>query len=188
MNIGKLLRKTPRTQKNSPHSDLAPKPKKRYELDIYFTANFHAKAAEWGLTEAHARHVFYEGDSVTGKENMKIALVKGEEIGIYVIRDRDTNQPVVTSIWKRQCRKLGRQEIRSSPLILPPPALGRRPSQSSKTVSAPAGRPLQPPSSGISRGQRVYAGSSPATRPFMAIPPVHGCSIRAGLGQWSAHP
>ena len=78
------------------------KPKRRSELDIYFTQNFHAKATEWGLTEAHARHVFYEGDTV--KENMKVATYKGEEIGIYVFRDRDTNQPVITSIWKRPVR------------------------------------------------------------------------------------
>ena len=26
---------------------------------------------------------------------------KGEEIGIYVFRDEQTNQPVITSIWKR---------------------------------------------------------------------------------------
>jgi hypothetical protein len=68
-------------------------------LDIYFSQNFRAKASMWGLTEDHARYVYYEGDSV--KTNMKVATVKGEEIGIYVFRDRDTNQPVITSIWKR---------------------------------------------------------------------------------------
>src|SRR4051812_7658547 len=110
MNIGDLIRKIPRTTKNRPQLNSESKPKKRYELDIYFTDNFHAKADKWGLTEAHARHVFYEGDPVKGKgkENMKVATIKGEEIGIYVFRDRDTNQPVVTSIWKRQFQ--GRNE------------------------------------------------------------------------------
>jgi hypothetical protein len=70
--------------------------------DFYFTSNFHAKAKEWGLTEDHARHVYYEGDTV--KENMKVATYKGEEIGIYTFHDRLTNQPVITSIWKRQPR------------------------------------------------------------------------------------
>ena len=50
----------------------------------------------------HARYVFYEGDPVKGKENMKIATYKGQEIGIYAFRDRETNQPVITSIWKRK--------------------------------------------------------------------------------------
>ena len=33
---------------------------------------------------------------------MKVAKYKGQEIGIYVFRDEQTNQPVITSIWKRQ--------------------------------------------------------------------------------------
>ena len=101
MNIGKLIRKTIRGQDPEPHGEPS---KSRSERDIYFTDNFHAKATEWGLTEEHARHVFYEGDPVKGKENMRVASYKGEEIGIYVFRDRETNQPVVTSIWKRQFR------------------------------------------------------------------------------------
>jgi hypothetical protein len=80
----------------------ARKSRRRSERDIYFTQNFHAKARQWGLSEDHARFVFYEGDAV--KANMKVARYKGEEIGIYVFRDRDTNQPVVTSIWKRRFR------------------------------------------------------------------------------------
>ncbi len=71
---------------------------------MYFTSNFHAKAKEWGLTEEHARFVYYEGEPVKGKENMKVAMYKGEELGIYVFHDRLTNQPVVTSIWKRPKR------------------------------------------------------------------------------------
>jgi len=35
---------------------------------------------------------------------MKVARYKGQEIGIYVFRDRETNQPVITSIWKRRFR------------------------------------------------------------------------------------
>src|SRR5215210_275589 len=101
MNIGKLIKKTFSRSDPEPHKE---PPKKRYEMDIYFTAQFHAKAAEWGLTEDHARHVFYQGDVVKGKENMKVVTYKGEEVGIYVFRDRDTNQPVITSIWKRQFR------------------------------------------------------------------------------------
>jgi hypothetical protein len=65
---------------------LARNPRSRSELDIYFTDNFHAKVDEWGLTEDHARYVFYEGGTV--KENMKVATYKREEIGIYVFRDR----------------------------------------------------------------------------------------------------
>src|SRR4051812_26046503 len=108
MNFGNLLRKIPRTPKNRPQATPQPKPQKRYELDIYFTANFHAKAAASGLTEDHARHVFYQGDPVTGKENMRVATYKGQEIGIYAFRDREMNQPVITSIWKRPSR--GRTE------------------------------------------------------------------------------
>jgi hypothetical protein len=105
MSIGKIIRDTLRmTGRRETPSPSPVQPKKRSELDIYFTSNFHAKAAEWGLTEDHARHVFYQGDPVKGKENMKIATYKGQEIGIYVFRDRDTNQPVITSIWKRPFR------------------------------------------------------------------------------------
>ncbi len=31
-------------------------------------------------------------------------VYRGEEIGIYVFHDRQTNQPVITSIWKRTPR------------------------------------------------------------------------------------
>jgi len=107
MNIGKLISKVLRNSETISHKEALAPPKTRSERDMYFTDNFHAKAAEWGLTEAHARHVFYEGDTVKqdGKPtNMKTATLKGEEIGIYIFRDRDTNQPVITSIWKRQLR------------------------------------------------------------------------------------
>ena len=104
MDLSKIVRKYLRIPSTETIAKRLSKPKKRYELDIYFTDNFHAKADKWGLTEAHARHVFYEGDPVPGKENMKVATIKGEEIGIYVFRDRETNQPVITSIWKRQLR------------------------------------------------------------------------------------
>ena len=40
--------------------------------------------------------------------NMKVAAYNGEEIGIYVFRDRETNQPVITAIWKRQFGKQDR--------------------------------------------------------------------------------
>ncbi len=72
-----------------------------YLDDFYFTDNFHMKAKEWGLTEDHAKRVYYEGDRVRGrgKENMKVMNYKGEEIGIYVFHDRETNKPVVTAIW-----------------------------------------------------------------------------------------
>lgn len=108
MNIGKIIRKAlhfPDNDQRDPNRIARKKP--RYELDIYFTENFSAKAKQWGLTEDHARLVFYEGDIVkqNGKPtNMKVLLHKGEEIGIYVFRDRDTNQPVITSIWKRRFR------------------------------------------------------------------------------------
>src|SRR3712207_4134700 len=70
--------------------------------DFRFTRNFAARAKEWGLSEEHARLVYYEGDTV--KANMKVLTYKGEEIGIYVFHDRETNVPVVTSIWKRRRR------------------------------------------------------------------------------------
>lgn len=105
MNIGQIIRKIlhfPEKDQRDPNAIARKKP--RHELDIYFTENFSAKAKQWGLTEDHARLVFYEGDIVKqhGKPtNMKVMPHKGEEIGIYVFRDRDTNQPVITSIWKR---------------------------------------------------------------------------------------
>ena len=108
MDIGKIIRKSLRiSERSSQKSPTETKPKRRSEMDIYFTAQFHAKAAQWGLTEDHARLVFWEGDVVKqdGKPtNMKVAKYKGEEIGIYVFRDEQTNQPVITSIWKRQLR------------------------------------------------------------------------------------
>jgi hypothetical protein len=76
--------------------------KQTFLQDIYFTRNFYAKADAQGLTEDHARFVFYEGDNVPGKTNMKTATYKGQTLGIYVFRDEQTNQPVVTSIWVRR--------------------------------------------------------------------------------------
>src|SRR5687767_14437337 len=103
MNIRDLVKKSLRIgQKSQGSVGSLPRLKRRSELDIFFTAQFHAKAREWNLTEEHARFVFYEGDTI--KENMKAANYKGQEIGIYVFRDRETNQPVITSIWKRQFR------------------------------------------------------------------------------------
>ena len=105
MNPGKLIKDFLRIPvKSSEHPVTETLPKPRSEMDIYFTAQFHAKAEQWGLTEDHARFVFWEGDPVKGKENMKVATYKGQEIGIYVFRDEQTNQPVITSIWKRQFR------------------------------------------------------------------------------------
>src|SRR4051812_40321801 len=102
MRIGDFIRNRVSPLQKSGASQEPQKPKKRSELDIYFTAQFHAKAEQWGLTEDHARFVFWEGDPVKGKENMKVAMHMGQEIGIYVFRDEQTNQPVITSIWKRQ--------------------------------------------------------------------------------------
>ena len=36
---------------------------------------------------------------------MRVMVYRGEEIGIYVFHDRLTNQPVITSIWKRPASK-----------------------------------------------------------------------------------
>ena len=82
-----------------------PVPQNTFLQDIYFTSNFHARAKECGLTEEHARLVYYEGDAVPGKENMKVMSYKGEELGVYAFRDRLTNQPVITAIWKRSPRR-----------------------------------------------------------------------------------
>ena len=101
MIILKIIKRTLRRQDRQRRS-LPADPPNRFHQDIYFTANFHAKAKEWGLTEEHARLVYYEGDTV--KANMKVMTYKGEEIGIYVFHDRETNQPVVTAIWKRKPR------------------------------------------------------------------------------------
>lgn len=104
MNIGNIFKNKSKEQKNtSPVRSVTFK--ERHKTDIYFTDNFYAKAKEWNLTEAYARFVFIEGDVVkqNGKPtNMKVATYKGEEIGIYVFHDRDTDQPVITSIWKRK--------------------------------------------------------------------------------------
>jgi hypothetical protein len=96
-----LIKRLRRPRAHTPAQGTPP-PQRRSARDIYFTQNFHATARQWGLTEDHARFVFYEGDTV--KANMKVAPYKGEEIGIYVFRDRDTNQPVITAIWKRRVR------------------------------------------------------------------------------------
>jgi hypothetical protein len=41
---------------------------------------------------------------------MKVVTYKAQEIGIYVFRDRETNQPVITSIWKRQFKVAPKKE------------------------------------------------------------------------------
>ena len=107
MGLTNLINQVFRREKKPPHPNTPAKPQNTFQQDIYFTTNFYAKAKEWGLTEDHARLVYYEGDSLTqkGKENMKVMQYKGEEIGIYVFHDRQTNQPVVTSIWKRKPRQ-----------------------------------------------------------------------------------
>ena len=108
MNLGKIIKKSlGLPARSAQQSTPAPRPLRRSELDIIFTRQFQEKAAQWGLTEDHARLVFWEGDFVMqdGKlTNMKVMPYKGGEIGIYVFRDEQTNQPVVTSIWKRQLR------------------------------------------------------------------------------------
>lgn len=108
MTISRAIRETWQRLVGRPgQAPRQPPPLPRSVRDIYFTDNFQAKAREWNLTEDHARLVFYEGDMVKqhGKPtNMKVMPYKGQEIGIYVFRDRDTNQPVVTSIWKRPAR------------------------------------------------------------------------------------
>ncbi len=105
MNLGSLIKRILRSSEHPQQNRSSAKSKSTFEQDIYFTANFHAKAKEWGLTEDHARHVYYEGEPVKGKENMRVMVFRGEEIGIYVFHDRLTNQPVVTSIWKRPASK-----------------------------------------------------------------------------------
>ncbi len=114
MDIGIIIKRIiPGTNRKSPQPSSPTKPKNTFEQDIYFTSNFHAKAKEWGLTEEHARLAYYEGDAVKGKENMKVMRYKGEEIGIYVFRDRQTNQPVVTSIWKHPPLDKGSNDAKS---------------------------------------------------------------------------
>lgn len=85
MNVISVIRKLLRLPARSPQpSGTAPRPKRRSERDIYFTAQFHGKARDVGLTEEHARLVFYEGDVVKqdGKPtNMKVMPYKGDEIG-----------------------------------------------------------------------------------------------------------
>ena len=110
MHIGKRIKQTVLGQGRLPRNAPA-RPPNRFHQDIYFTANFRRKATEWGLTEGHARRVYYEGDTVKGKgkENMKVMTYKGEEIGIYAFHDRETDQPVVTSIWKRKPRATPRR-------------------------------------------------------------------------------
>ncbi len=107
MNIGKIFKTIVRVSDLPlPKSVHSTNPRKNPVEDFRFTSNFAAKAKEWGLTEDHARLVYYEGDTVKGKgkENMKVMMYKGEEIGIYAFHDRETNKPVVTSIWKRPKR------------------------------------------------------------------------------------
>jgi hypothetical protein len=107
MKIGKFIKTIVRVSDLPlPKTVHSTKPRKAPVEDFRFTSNFAAKAKEWGLTEDHARLVYYEGDTVKGKgkENMKVMMYKGEEIGIYAFHDRETNKPVVTSIWKRPKR------------------------------------------------------------------------------------
>jgi hypothetical protein len=114
MDIREFIKKKSLPIPRKPQQPVSPpRPKRRSELDIYFTAQFHTKAAECGLTEEYARLVFYEGEVVMqrGKPtNMKVATIMGEEIGIYVFRDRETDQPVITSIWKRKPRAISRED------------------------------------------------------------------------------
>ena len=105
MSIGKIVKNMFRSSRQPhPQNNTHVNPPNTFLADIYFTHNFHEKAKEWGLTEEHARLVYYEGDPVQGKENMRVRTYKGEEVGIYVFHDRLTNQPVVTAIWKRTPR------------------------------------------------------------------------------------
>ncbi len=72
MSVTNILKKLLRSPGNpQPKSNPSSNPENTFIQDIYFTANFHAKAKEWELTEEHARLCYYEGDPVKGKENMK---------------------------------------------------------------------------------------------------------------------
>jgi hypothetical protein len=69
---------------------------------IYFTNNFQERARSWKLSERDATDVYYHGQEV--KANMKVRKYNGYELGIYYFLDKDTSQPVITSIWKRARR------------------------------------------------------------------------------------
>jgi hypothetical protein len=66
---------------------------------IHFTNNFQQWARSWKLSERDATDVYYHGQEV--KANMKVRKYNGYELGIYYFLDKDTGQPVITSIWKR---------------------------------------------------------------------------------------
>src|SRR5437588_3064635 len=68
--------------------------------ELGFTNNALKKMAEWHLSEADVKDVFYHG-GVNVNQNMMVKKYNGYEIGLYFFQDKQTGQFVISSVWKR---------------------------------------------------------------------------------------
>ncbi len=83
--------------KGSGHPVLTPASPRSGE--VFFTKNAHAKLKQWGVSEADALDVYYQGSVV--KNIMMVRKHNGYEVGIWFFADRVTGKPMISSVWKR---------------------------------------------------------------------------------------
>jgi hypothetical protein len=68
--------------------------------ELGFTNNALKKMADWHLSEADVKDVFYHGGVVV-KQNMMVKKYNGYEIGLYYFQDKQTGQFIISTAWKR---------------------------------------------------------------------------------------
>ena|SRR2546421_3005705 len=68
--------------------------------ELGFTNNTLKKMAEWHLSEADVKDVFYHGGVVV-KQQMMVKKYNGYEIGLYYFQDKQTGRFIISSAWKR---------------------------------------------------------------------------------------
>ncbi len=68
--------------------------------ELGFTNNALKKMAQWHLSEADVKDVFYHGGVIV-KQQMMVKKYNGYEIGLYFFQDKQTGQFVISSVWKR---------------------------------------------------------------------------------------
>jgi len=68
--------------------------------ELGFTNNALKKMADWHLSEADVKDVFYHGGVIV-KQQMMVKKYNGYEIGLYYFQDKQTGRFIISSGWKR---------------------------------------------------------------------------------------
>ena len=84
----------------SSRNSFTPPSQKVDPRELGFTNNALKKMAEWHLSEADVKDVFYHGGVIV-KQQMMVKKYNGYEIGLYFFQDKQTGQFIISSAWKR---------------------------------------------------------------------------------------